>query len=315
MKSPALKIIFFGSSDFSIPALKACLELSHQVLLVVTTPDTKQGRGLKQVSTPVKIFSEAKQLTTVAPPHLKSEDLLHTVRELKPDLFVVSSYGKLIPTSWLQVPSRLALNVHPSLLPKYRGAAPLHWPIIHGEKETGVSIAEVTERLDAGDIFHQIRFPLSAEIDSEKLGAALAELSGEALRHVLEQIEKGTLRRLAQSASQSSYAPKLKKGDGLIHWQQPAEETARRVRGLLPWPTAYVDFQGGPLQILKARPEPIGCGESKPGQLISVEKDGSIRIQTGRGALIVECVRPAARKAMPAADFIRGRRLKAGCQF
>ena len=157
----ALRIVFFGSSEFSLPALEACLHPSHGLVAVVTTPDRAKGRGLQIQSNPVKRRSEEVKILTLCPNSLKDSELEKQVGSLKPDLFVVTSYGKLIPSSWLRIPRIAPWNIHPSLLPKYRGAAPIAWQILEGEQETGVSIALVTPELDAGDILHQIQIPLA----------------------------------------------------------------------------------------------------------------------------------------------------------
>ncbi|MBN1688151.1 MAG: methionyl-tRNA formyltransferase [Candidatus Omnitrophica bacterium] len=307
-----MKIIFFGSSDFSMKALEACLESGHEVVLIITTPDKKKGRGLVMQPTPVRLFAEERQLPCEMPETLKDEALLEKIKALTPDLFVVSSYGLFIPSTWLTVPAKYALNVHPSILPRYRGAAPINWPILNGDSETGVSVAEVTHRLDAGDIFHQIRIPLDPDWDSEVLNGKLAELSYQVVAFVLRQIGKGTELRIPQSDITSSYARKLTKEDGHIDWSKPAEEIHRQIRGLVPWPRAYTFDQKKQILILKAR-----CGNKtesagKPGEIKEISKDGFIRVQTGKGHLLIDRLRPEGRKEMSGADYANGKRLTAG---
>ena len=186
-----MKIIFFGSSDFSLPLLEACLQSGQELALVVTTPDQKKGRGLKVQPNPVKLFCEEKQIAFSAPETLKTLESLEPVKARQPHLFVVASYGKIIPNAWLDVPSVLKINVHPSLLPKYRGAAPLNWPILDGEKETGLSLAEITAKLDAGDIFFQQKISLEDSMDSEYLSSELSKLGAAALRGLLKEIAAG----------------------------------------------------------------------------------------------------------------------------
>ncbi len=308
-------IIFFGSSEFSIEALTACLESRHRILLVITTPDRPKGRGLKLQPTPVRLFCEQKGIPVEAPDKLKDEILMGKVKALNPDFFVVSSYGKIIPSSWLQIPKRLALNVHPSLLPKYRGAAPLHWPILNGDAETGISIAEVTPQLDAGDIFYQKKVPITDETDSELLSKQLAELSRQALASVFEQIQKNTLSRTPQEESLASYARKLTKEDGQLDWKKTASELSRFVRGLRPWPGAYALFQNEQLHILKAQAEEGNTSPLRPGQIAAVDKNGFLKIQTGKGVFAIERLRPAGKKEMSGADFARGKRLAPGVSF
>lgn len=307
-----MSIIFFGSSDFSLAALRACLDSGQKVMLVLTTPDQKKGRGLKEAPTPVKAFAGKNKIPVEAAANLKSPELLRKAQDLKPELFVVSSYGKMIPADWLKIPSRLALNVHPSLLPKLRGAAPIQRAVLAGETHTGVSIAEVTNQLDAGDLFHQEKIALPPEMDAEELAVRLADLSYEILKRVFKKIELGTLTRVPQDEACASYAYKLKKEEAAIVWTASASEIAHRIRGLKPWPVAQASFKKETLQILKARPELIACAEARPGQILAIGKDGTLRVQTGEGALLLEKVRPAGKKEMTAADYARGRRLVPG---
>ena len=305
-------VVFFGSSEFSLSALKACIDAPFKILRVITTPDRKKGRGLKEAATPVRRFAEESGLAVSAPETLKTGDLIEEVRALNPELFVVSSYGKIIPSAWLKIPSRYALNVHPSLLPKYRGAAPLNWPVLNGDSETALSIAEVTDKLDAGDIFYQKKLPILDSDDSQILSQKLAALSYHALKEIFAKLQKGdSLARTAQDETASTYARKLEKEDGLVDWNQSAKEIWNRVRGLLPWPAAYFNFQTEPVQILKAYLEPE-TDHKAPGTILRISKEGPAAIQTAQGILILERLKPAGKKEMSAAEFLRGRRLAEG---
>ncbi len=313
-----MTLLFFGSSDFSLAALRACLDLSAKILLVITTPDRRKGRGLKESPNPVKRFAERRNISVLAPENLKSNELIERVVPFKPDLFVVSSYGKMIPSSWLAIPSKLALNVHPSLLPKYRGAAPINWAILNGEPETGVSIAEVTGEIDQGDIFYQKKIPLEDSFDAQSLTQKLADLSYEALASVLKTIrENKEAARTKQDHALSSYAPKLKKEDGLIDWKKSAVDLFNLIRGLQPWPGAYAGAGSEQIQILKAsvKDRSEAPGQCDAGTVLSIEKQGILRVQTGKGVLDIERVRPAGRKEMSGADFARGKRLQPGFLF
>ena len=307
-----MTVIFFGSSEFSIAALKACLDFPLRILKVITTPDRKKGRGLKEMPTPVRIFAEERKLPVAAPENLKSGELIQEIQNLKPELFVVSSYGKIIPSAWLKIPSRYSLNVHPSLLPKHRGAAPVNWPILNGEKETGLSIADITNRLDAGDLFYQKKISIEPQDDSQILTSKLAALSCDALKSLFEKIKNGeTLNRTPQNEAQSSYARKLSKEDGQIQWTKSAEEIWNQSRGLVPWPSASFVFQNETVQILKSRVESAEA-KSIPGKIIKIQKEGPVFIQTGNGILALETLKPSGKKEMSAAEFIRGRRLAEG---
>ncbi|MDP3920198.1 MAG: methionyl-tRNA formyltransferase [Candidatus Omnitrophota bacterium] len=307
-----MNLVFFGSSDFSMAAFKACMDSPHEILLVVTTPDQKKGRGLKLMPTVVREAAQAEGLDVIAPEKLSSPDVLDQVRALAPDLFVVSSYGKYIPTAYLTIPKIASLNVHPSLLPKYRGCAPIQYSILNGDSETGVTILEVATELDGGDMFHQIRVPLGRETDCVKLTEDLAKLSYRALMETFEKAAAGKLLRSKQDETLSSYTPKLKKADGLIRWSDPAFRIANQVRALLPWPTAYFEIGDKLIQVLKGTSDEMGCAEAEPGSIIAINKDGEVRVQTGKGSFIAQCVKPPGKKEMKAADFANGMRLKPG---
>lgn len=308
-----MKIIFFGSSNFSLHALRACLECGYSVVMVITTPPQKKGRGLKEIPSPVHQTALNLALPCLAPESLKAVELLEEIKALAPDLFVVSSYGKMIPTSWLKVPSLYPLNVHPSLLPKYRGAAPINWPILNGDAETGMTITEVTPKLDAGDIFYQKKIPLTGVENSESLEKVLGELSGPALLTVFQQIETGTLQRTVQYEADTCYARKLLKEDGAMDWNRSAKDLSNQVRGLLPWPSAYFSFQQETVQVLKASAAGYEGASFDPGQVVSVDhKESRFAIQTGCNVLWLERLKPSGKKEMSGAEFARGRRLEPG---
>lgn len=309
-----MSIVFFGSSEFSLASLKACMESGFPVSLVITTPDVPKGRGLQTLPTPVKLFAQKNNLAVIDPPKLKEPAVFEQVRKLSPEYFVVASYGKMIPSDWLKIPSKLCINVHPSLLPKYRGAAPVNWPLLNGDVETGLSLAEVTSKLDAGDIFYQTKFRIEKDADAVSLGKKLEDLSYQALKETLSKLKAGgTLTRTAQDETQSCYARKLAKEDAAIRWNKSAEEIERQIRGLQPWPGAATFFQGQPLQILQAHVcEPSSKG--KAGEISKILKQ-SFAVQTGQGSLEILTVKPAGKNEMSAGDFARGKRLEPGASF
>lgn len=309
-----MPIVFFGSSEFSIASLKACLDSGIQVSLVITTPDVQKGRGLQTQPTPVKILAEKNNLPVIDPQKLKNTEILENVKKISPDYFVVASYGKMIPSDWLKIPAKLAINVHPSLLPKYRGAAPINWPILNGDTETGLSLAEVTDKLDAGDIFYQKKFPLSENDNAQTLGKKLEDASYEALKQTLLKLKAGeTPPRTAQDETESCYARKLAKEDSAILWSRSALEINRQIRGLQPWPGTSTFFQGLPVQILEAKvSENTSAG--KPGTIVHILKQ-SFSVQTGKGSIEILRVKPAGKSEMSAGDFARGKRLEPGALF
>ncbi len=307
-----MKIVFFGSSDFSVPFLETLLNSPHKISAVVTTPSKPQGRGLKIQPNPVQVLAEGKGVTCLVPAKLKDEQALDAVKKMEPDVLVVASYGKILPASWLALPKKYPLNVHPSILPKYRGAAPVNWQIIRGEKQAGVSIFKMTQEMDSGDLAAQKAFPILDEDDAPSLLGRLAREGTGLLTEVLEKAESGTLRFAPQNHAEATLAPKLKKDDGLIDWKKSAAKIANLVRGLAPWPGTYILFKGESLKIIKARLQNPACAEGKPGQILEINKSGFIRIQTGQGALLIERVQPAGKREMTAHEFALGQRLQPG---
>jgi methionyl-tRNA formyltransferase len=309
-----MKILFFGSSEFSVPPFEFCLRSAHQVIAVVTTPDRSKGRGLQTLPNPLKARSEKEKIVTLSPSTLKNPEIINQVKEMSPDLFVVASYGKLIPDSWLTIPKRYALNIHPSLLPRHRGAAPINWQILEGDKETGVSISDVTSELDAGDLYCQIKEPLGANETAATLTRRLSLLSTKALHSVFEQMEKNTLKKEPQNGT-SSYARKLTKQDGHLDLSESADQLARKIRAFDPWPGAFVGFQGNPLRLLEAFHDDSHASGVLPGTLTEVGAVGFLRIQTGKGSLKAVRVQLAGRQAISAREFANGQRLKPGFVF
>lgn len=338
-----MKIVFFGSDAFSIKALEACRHSGMELSLVVTTPAKKKGRGLKLEPSEVATYCLAKALPTVEYASLKDPQVAKDLLALRPDIFVVASYGKLIPNSLLEIP-KYRLNVHPSLIPKYRGSAPIHWPILNGDKETGVSIIDIAEKLDAGDIYCQEKIPIPADVNAAELTSELARFSYGLLKKVLEQVRSGQLRGTPQNESEATLAPQLSKTDGALSFHAMTAETLdRKIRGLQPWPGAYAFLNGERVAILKSalparhaetaallqkqesgeesqpshneilrHEAPQDDGAASPGTLLSIEKDDGIRISTKEGILKILRVKPEGKKEMSAAEFARGRRFSPG---
>lgn len=303
-----MSILFFGSSDFSLPALKACTESLHEVV-VVTTPDQKKGRGLKLQPNCVKTYSLEHRLSCLSPATLKDSSALEEVRQFQPDYFVVASYGKLIPSAWLAVARKHTLNVHPSLLPKYRGASPIQAPILNGDDETGVSIAKVTAKLDSGELYAQKALPLDSRMTADQLSILLADLSYGLLKEVLARADAGNLTGAPQEETQASYAPKLQKEDGRLNFSESAVQLDRKIRGFSPWPGAFIDFEGQILHLLSAEVL-IDDIQKAPGMLVKIYPDGAMGVTTGGGILKIHQVKPSGKKAMTAAEFLRGRRIQ-----
>jgi len=306
-----MKIVFFGSDAFSIKALEACLHSGMELSLVVTTPPKKKGRGLKLESSEIFDYCQVKKLSVTEYSTLRDPKVAQELIARRPDIFVVASYGKLIPSELLAIP-KYRLNVHPSLLPKYRGAAPIHWPILNGDKETGISIIDVAEKLDAGDIYCQEKIPIDPRTDAAQLASELARFSYGILKKVLSQIAEGKLRGIPQNEAEATLAPQLSKQDGELSLvTMAAEEIDRKVRGLQPWPGAYSFIKNERIALLETD-LPEAATTEKPGTLLAIGKEGDIQVATQKGILKIFRVKPEGKKSMTAADFVRGRRFVVG---
>ena len=307
-----MKIIFFGSDEFSIKALEACLHApGMELALVVTTPPQKKGRGLKLEPSEIFGYCQAKNLPVIEYPTLREFKVAQELLDLRPDIFVVASYGKLIPSNLLEIP-KYRLNVHPSLLPKYRGAAPIHWPILNGDKETGVSIIDIAEKLDAGDIYCQEKIPIDPRTDAAELASELARFSYGVLKKVLAQVKDGQLRGAPQNEVEATLAPQLSKQDGELSFStMTADAMDRKVRGLQPWPGTYCFIKNERIALLETD-LPGTATTEKPGTLLAIEKEGGIQVATQNGILKILKVKPEGKKSMSAADFARGKRFRVG---
>jgi len=309
-----MKIVFFGSDHFSLWALKACLASPHETVLAVTGPDRQRGRGLKVLSTVVRVYAGENKITVRAPADLKDLALADEISALAPDVYVVSSYGHYIPSAYLRVPRIVALNVHPSLLPKYRGSTPIQAALLNGDTETGVSVIEVVRAMDAGDIFLQRRAAVSGRENASTLSERLARLSYDLTLEALAQAASGSLTRTPQDESRASYVPKLGKEDGRIDFYMTAVEMDRRIRAFYPWPVCYGLWSGERVGVIEAVPED-GVVREAPGTLTEIREDGALKIAAREGYICFVRVQPAGKRVMSGADFARGRRLRPGAVF
>ncbi|OGW86280.1 MAG: methionyl-tRNA formyltransferase [Omnitrophica bacterium RIFCSPHIGHO2_02_FULL_46_11] len=310
-----MKIVFFGSSDFSIPVLKALVASNHSVVHVVTTPDKKKGRGQKLASTVVKEFALSHKLPVSAPEKLSDPSVSATMQKLDADMLVVASYGKLIPSSVFTIPKVAALNVHPSLLPKYRGASPIQQALLNGDQQTGVSIAEIIKELDAGDVFSQVTTHIDKDENALELSHRLGEMAGLLFLKVIQQFENGSVVRTPQDAAQSTYAAKLEKESGKIDWGKSAEQIHNQVRACFPWPSAFTFFRGKRLKICKSRVTATDSKAMKPGTIVEIIPADGVRVQAVPGTLEVLQVQLEGGREMSASEFARGQRIQKGEQL
>ena len=316
-----MRIVFFGSGGFGCSSLRQLHESGHELLQVVTQPARQSGRGRKEKPTAIAALAAALQLSWVESENVNEEAFIKTIRALEPDVLVVIAFGQKVGKAWLQMPNCRIINLHGSLLPKYRGAAPINWAIINGETETGLTLIELNEQWDAGDILGQIRTKILPTETAGELHDRLAEMGPPLLSEVLEQIAQGRDAPRGQDNRFASRAPKLKKQDGAIRWARSAEQLRNFIHGMSPWPGAFCDLK----QQAKDKPERITLVRAKVAQpddgIIvpdstaagNVLEDMSIHCATGR--LCVLEVKPDNGRLMPFADFANGRHLQKGDRF
>ena len=314
-------IVFFGTPQFAVPTLQRLLDSTHTVAGVVTQPDRPRGRGHRVTDAPVKALAVERHIPVMQPDRLKPPDVADAMRAWQPDLGVVAAYGRIIPEHLLAIPRLGMINVHASLLPRYRGAAPIHRAVIDGESETGITIMRIVKELDAGAMFARATRPIGPDETSDVVEAALAELGANLLARVVEQIAAGTAREEPQDPTRATYAPRLTKEEGLIDWSQPSSGIHNRVRGLYPWPHAYTFVDGARLIVLRSRVDPADLegprdNEDKapalPGTIVGVTRD-AIHVATGEGGqLAIVEVQPEGRRPMLVRDFLAGHPIRPG---
>ena len=302
------RIIFMGTPDFALPALDK-LQLNHYpILSVITQPDRPAGRGQKEVAPPVKILAQKYGLPVLQPQKVKDPSFLEAFYSLNPDMVVVAAFGQILPKAIIDFPKMGCLNIHPSLLPKYRGAAPLNWSIIRGETKTGVTIMMMDEGMDSGDILMQEETPLGYSETFGELHDRLAKLGADMLLKTIAQLEAGTARRQAQDIDAVTFAPRLTKETGKINWGDNAVNIVNLIRGLSPSPAAYTVMDGQTLKIFSAEAM-TGDVKLPPGAVGTVTAAG-LHVTVSDGYVILKDVQLAGKKRMLIGDFLRGYRLK-----
>jgi len=330
--------VFFGTPQFAVPTLQRLLDSTHTVAGVVTQPDRPRGRGQRVTDAPVKALAVERHIPVMQPERLKPPEVADALRAWQPDLGVVAAYGRIIPEHLLAVPRLGMINVHASLLPRYRGAAPVHRAVIDGERDTGITIMRVIKELDAGGMFATATRPIGPDETSDVVEAALAELGANLLVRVVEQIAAGTAREEPQDPARATYAPRLTKEEGLIDWSQSSSGIHNRVRGLYPWPHAYTFLDGARLIVLRSRVDHADAdlaprqaqghpehgrgmegprrnedtAPALPGTIVDVTRD-AIHVATGEGGqLVIVEVQPEGRRPMLVRDFLAGHPIRPG---
>lgn len=304
-----MKIVYMGTPDFAVGPLEAIIQAGHEVTAVVTQPDKPKGRGKEMAASPVKECALKYNIPVLTPAKIKAEEAVEKLREYPADIFVVAAFGQILSEKILQMPKFGCINIHASLLPKYRGAAPIQWSIIDGETETGITIMQMDRGLDTGDILFQKKVPITPEDTGESLFGKLARAGSELITEALLKIEQGDVHPVKQDDEKSSYAKMLSKSVGKIDWNKTAVEIERLVRGLNSWPSAYTEYKGKQLKIWKAKVVP--AMEGAPGTIAKVTKDQVI-VCTGSGALALEEIQLEGKKRMRTKEFLLGRSFEEG---
>ena len=307
------RIVFFGTPSFAVPTLQSLLDGRDQVVGIVTQPDREKGRGRKVVFSPVKDLALRYGLNPLQPVKAKEEAFQQALRDLQPDVMVVVAYGQILPTSVLSIPKYGAVNVHASLLPKYRGAAPIAWAILKGEKVTGVTTMLLDEGMDTGDILLQKEVPVGDGETCETLHDRLASLGAQLLLETLEKIKAGSIQPLLQDHSKATYAPPLKKEDGHIDWKKEAKEIDRQIRAFNPWPGAFTKWGDQLLKIYRGETrEKVPAG--KIGTVIWVGSD-FIEVETGKNSYLIKEIQLEGRRRMTLREFLSGHPIPVGTVF
>ncbi len=307
------RIIFMGTPDFSVPALQALINGEDEVVAVITQPDRPKGRGKKLSPPPVKVLAESAGIPVLQPTKIRTQEFADELRSYQPDLIVVAAYGRILPPSILDLPPLGCINIHGSLLPRHRGAAPIQWAIITGDKEAGVTIMQMDVGMDTGAMLLPAAIPVASDETAGSLFAKLSELGGTALIQALDLLRQNKLPPIEQDHSLATEAPPLKKEDGCIDWSRSAKEIHCQIRGLDPWPTAYSFLDGKRFRFFST--ELQGSSSSQePGTVLRADRDGLL-LATGKGGLLIREIQPEGKKRMSVEAYLCGHTLEPGQCF
>ena len=303
-----LRIVFMGTPEFACPTLRTLIERGEQVVAVVTQPDRPKGRGQQTLPPPVKVLAELHGIPVLQPVKVRHPDAIEEIRALKPDLIVVIAFGQILPKALLDIPGSGCINVHASLLPRYRGAAPLNWCIINGETETGVTTMLMDVGLDTGDMLLKRVTPIDPDEDTSSLHDRLSGIGAELLAETIDLAARGLLEPIKQDDALTCYAPMLKKEDGLIDWGKDAPGIKNLVRGMTPWPGAFSYLDDKLLKVFRVQ---CTSGTGAPGEVLAAGRDG-IEVACGEGSVIIHELQLEGKKRLPAAEFLAGCKLEPG---
>ncbi|MBL4665525.1 MAG: methionyl-tRNA formyltransferase [Nitrospinaceae bacterium] len=299
-----MNIVFMGTPEFALPTLKKIHNSSHCILSVITQPDRPKGRGQKQVDSPIKKFALENNLPVLQPTTVNTQEFIASLLENRPDYIIVVAFGQILSEALLKVPKQFCINLHSSLLPKYRGAAPINRAILNGDTRSGVTTMIMDKGMDTGDILLVDETPIEQNDDAQSLHDKLSEQGGELILETLSRLQKNDLLPTSQNSDLASYAPKLKKEESLIDWKVDAENIFNKIRGLSPWPGTHTLYNGKRLAILEGEIVP-GESSDRPGHVERITDTG-IEVGTGKNRLKITELKPEGKKAMPVKSFLSG---------
>ena len=306
-----MKIVFMGTPDFAAGALKALIDAGHEITAVVTQPDKPKGRSKELVPSPVKVCAEKHGIPVLQPKRIKTSDAVRELKGYESDIYVVAAFGQILTQEILDIPYYGCLNIHASLLPKYRGASPIQHVIIDGEEKTGVTIMQMDAGIDTGDMLYKKEIPIECSDNYETLHDKLTVLGAEAVVEALELLVQGKLKPEKQNEDLSCYAPLIDKTMGKIDFSLDALTIDRRIRGMTPWPSAFTGYRGKQLKIWRAVPDMESAAIGKPGEILQVDKD-RMTVAAGSGVLHVYELQLEGKKRMTAHDFLLGVKMQPG---
>jgi len=306
-----LKIVFMGTPEFAIPSLDMLLKEGYDVAAVVTQPDKPKGRGNKMSPPPVKEYAMEHGIEVLQPEKVKTEEFVEKIKAINPDLLVTAAYGKILPKSVLDIPKHGCINVHGSLLPKYRGAAPIQWSIINGEKVTGITTMYTDVGMDTGDMLVKAEIEITEDMTAGELHDKLSVLGAEVLKETLKRLENGTLERIPQNDEEATYAPMMTKETGCIDWSKSSREIHNLVRGTNPWPGAYTFYNDKKMKIWMTSVISDEEHDSKAGTILKVSKDGIV-VACGLGKLNIKEIQFENARKMSVEEYICGHKIDEG---
>ncbi|MGD8230223.1 MAG: methionyl-tRNA formyltransferase [Desulfobacteraceae bacterium] len=308
------RLVFMGTPQFAVPTLEALIHEGHKILAVITQPDRPKGRGRKRVPSPVKELALAHQIEVLQPEKVSDDHFCNRIREMGPDMAIVVAFGQILRKNFLSVPGWGVVNIHASLLPRYRGAAPIQWAILNGESRTGLSVMRMDEGLDTGPIFFQREVPILQDETAGQLHDRLSLLAGRVIIEVLSQLAKTQVKEIPQDNSLASYAPKIERRDSLVDWRKPATRISCLIRALDPRPGAFTTLEGKQIKLFSSTVVDRSGLDGVPGRVVRHTKD-AIYVDTGQGVIGIREIQYPGKKRLPIRDFLRGFPLPEGTLF